>query len=307
MKETRKRILLFCSITFGIYWAAVLIAFACGLRYGDDTFKNLNLVMMLVPMAAMLVTRRVTEEAIELDSAGLAPHFKGNILRYVFAYVFPTLLAGLTGLLFFAVHPAQYDPAAETLIDSLVTDAVTREMASGAVYQQVLMGIAAGPLVNIITSAAEVLGFQGYLLPKLREFFGDKGGGWKAALACGGLWGLWYAPLLADGYLYGRGYPGYPFLGILLGIVFYTLLTVVLSYLTMKTGSIFPAALARGGVTAMAAMPLYFTKGGSTLLTGPVVYSVFGCAALLLFAALYFLRIRRMEKAGTLSYQKNER
>lgn len=301
----KRKLGLFLALVFGVAWLAMATGWIAGLRYGDYGFDLILTGMMFLPAVAALISRKAMGERISVAELGIRPNLKGNIRRYLFAYAFPTLFTVLTAVLFFCVFPGKYDAWGKTFIGILVDAGVTEEVASGMMYYQVLLAVLAGPLVNIVTAFTEMLGFQGYLLPKLARFF-RRYAGLKASLVCGGLWSLWYLPLYADGYLYGKGYPGFPVLGMLLGFVFYGLLGTVLSYFTLKTGSMMPAALARGGVSAMAATALFFSTGETSLLVGPSVYGAFGCLALLVFALLYALRTLRMEREGTLYYQKNE-
>lgn len=294
---------LFLAITFGVAWGGYFTAWGCGQRYGDANFDIVLVLGSLAPLAAMFICRKQEGYGFDPELWGLAPHFKGNFLTYGFGYVFPTALALVAGLLFFTMHPQQYDPQGETFIAGLIEGGMTREQASGVFSSLLGMGVLAGPFANILLSAAELLGFQGYLLPKAQELFG-KNAPMKAALACSGVWALWYAPLFFDGYFYGRAYGGFPVLGLLTGLLFYFLLGLSLSYMTLRTGSILPAALSRSGVTAMAAAGIYFAKGEVGLLTGPGLYGVFGCLGLLLFGALFLLRIRRIDRAGKLYAQR---
>lgn len=291
---------LFLGITFGVAWLAYLTAWGCGERYGSAGFDLVQVIGSLAPAGAMLFCRKREGVGIDPEVWGLRPHFKGHVLTWAFGYVFPTALALLAGLLFFTAHPQQYDPQASTFMAGLVEGGLTEEQASGMLGSMLGMGVLAGPFANILLAVTELLGFQGYLLPKARELFGPL----KAAAVCSGVWALWYAPLYFDGYFYGRDYPGFPFVGLLLGLVFHFLLGLCLSHMTLRTGCILPAALTRSGVTAMAAAGVYFAKGEIQLLTGPNLYSVFGCLALLLFGALFTLRIRRMERAGKLYCQR---
>ena len=298
-KEKYRQIGLFLGLVFGIAWLGFFTAWGCGQAYGDGNFDIVLTIAWLAPGGAMLLCRKSEGTGFDPDALGLKPHFKGNVASYLFAYVFPTALALLTGLLFFSTHPGYYDPRGEALSASLVASGLTQEQASGMLNSMVGMAVLAGPLVNILLSLTEVLGFFGWLLPKAAGLF-EKDVPLKAALAVSGVWAVWRAPLYFDAYLYGRDYPGFPFVGLGLGLLFHFLLGLVLSYMTLRTGSVWPAALSQGGVSAAAVLGVYFCKGESLLVVGPSVYGAFGCLALLLFAGLFLLRVRRMDRAGKL-------
>ena len=297
----KKKTGIFLAIVFLGAWGAYAAAWISGMHYGDSGFRAVLTVAAFLPALAMVVCRKVGDEGYDLDDAYIAPHFRGNVRRYLFAYFFPVFLVSLTCLLFFAAFPENCDLTAAPFLEGMEEMGMDHDRAVGALYSQILMTVLAGPLVNLLTTFAEELGFRGYLLPKLRGFF-KKYAGFKSALVCGGLWALWYLPLYWDGYLYGTGYPGYPLLGFAAGFLFYGPLGVLVSYFTLKTGSVIPGALLRSGISAMAVTGVYFTTGESYLVVGPSVYGLFGCLALLLFALLYGLRMLRMERQGTLLY-----
>ena len=65
-----------------------------------------------------------------------------------------------------------------------------------------------------------------------------------AAFIIGGvIWGLWHAPLTCIGHNYGTEYPGFPYLGILMMCIFCTLMGIILTFVTEKSGSVWPAAI----------------------------------------------------------------
>lgn len=76
-------------------------------------------------------------------------------------------------------------------------------------------------------------------MPKLMKLFGTG----KAAIVGGTIWGLWHLPLICMGQNFGTEYPGYPFLGILLMTVNCICAGSVLTFLTIKSKSIWPAAV----------------------------------------------------------------
>jgi len=94
-------------------------------------------------------------------------------------------------------------------------------------------------LVAMILGAGEELGWRGYLQGRLIERFGLS----RGVIVLGLLWSFWHLPLLLAGY----NYPEHPVLG---ALVLSPLLLVAASFfmawLTMRTQSFWPAALAHG-------------------------------------------------------------
>jgi membrane protease YdiL (CAAX protease family) len=62
-------------------------------------------------------------------------------------------------------------------------------------------------------------------------------------------WGLWYSPIILLGY----DYPLHPKLGIILMIVFCVIFGVLLDWLRLATGSLWPSAIGHGALNASGA------------------------------------------------------
>ena len=85
------------------------------------------------------------------------------------------------------------------------------------------------PILAIVIAFGEEYGWRGYLQ---NELF--KPGRVRGVLLLGVIWGAWHWPLILMGY----NYPGYPFLGLLLMVLYTTGLAVVLGYAVLKSGSV---------------------------------------------------------------------
>lgn len=120
-----------------------------------------------------------------------------------------------------------------------------------------LASIPVGALINIIPALGEELGWRGWLLPKLMPL----GTVW-ALLLSGTIWGLWHAPLILLGY----NYPDAPgWLGLLCMVGTCILFGAVFGWLRIRSGSIWPAALAHGAFNATAAVHLLFAQAGQPI------------------------------------------
>jgi membrane protease YdiL (CAAX protease family) len=95
-------------------------------------------------------------------------------------------------------------------------------------------------LSAIIMYFGEKFGWRGYMFPKLKELMGTT----KALIVSGIIWGLWHTPMLIDGHNFGKDATLYPFSNILLMCVFCFFMGAFLTYLTERTNSIYPAAIA---------------------------------------------------------------
>lgn len=95
-------------------------------------------------------------------------------------------------------------------------------------------------LVIFFPAFGEEWGWRGYMMPKLTELMGK-----PAAVIVGGMiWGLWHAPLTMSGHNFGTDYDFFPWLGILLMCLLCILENALLTLLTERTKSIYPAAFA---------------------------------------------------------------
>ena len=90
----------------------------------------------------------------------------------------------------------------------------------------------------------------------------------SAAVVSGIIWGLWHAPAIAMGHNYGMSYVGFPIAGILTMVIACTALGSMMCYLRVKTGSVWPCALAHGAVNAIANIGVVFCTAGASIL-GP--------------------------------------
>ncbi len=114
------------------------------------------------------------------------------------------------------------------------------------------------PFINAIPALGEEIGWRGFLQPRLCRF-----GQWPAVILTGVIWGLWHAPVILLGY----NYPGVsPILALIFMVIICILFSVLLGWLRLASGSIWPAAIAHGFING--ATPLFFlllTPAGDTV------------------------------------------
>jgi membrane protease YdiL (CAAX protease family) len=132
------------------------------------------------------------------------------------------------------------------------------------------------PVINMLFTAGEELGWRGYLLPKLMPL-----GQWQAIVISNVIWGFWHAPAIIQGH----NYPGYPILGVFMMIVFCVLLGTILSWLTLNTKSTWVAILAHGSVNAVAGLPVLFLQPGFNLAFGGTLAAPVAWIGMILFIA----------------------
>ncbi|TYB61058.1 CPBP family intramembrane metalloprotease [Nonomuraea sp. PA05] len=113
---------------------------------------------------------------------------------------------------------------------------------------QLVIAAAAGPVLNAIPALGEEWGWRGWLVPRLVSSDGVLPG----LLLSGAIWGVWHAPLTLLGY-------NYPRLGswaALAFIPFCVVAGVVMGWLRLRTGSVWPAVVAHASLNAIAGVAL---------------------------------------------------
>lgn len=82
------------------------------------------------------------------------------------------------------------------------------------------------------------------MLPKLSEKFSTS----KAVTLTGLIWGVWHAPIILMGFNYGTDHP---LLGVIMMIIFCIAINAILSYLFIKTNTIWVVVVAHAAVNAI--------------------------------------------------------
>ena len=286
--STKKRLIIFIVITFIIAWTFFLM-----LRFLDIPYGQMNSIIYLIaamfaPTLGNILTRLITKEGFK--NMYLRPNFKGHVKAYLLIFFMPSILLFISGAVYFLIMPNMLDRDL-TAINQLVS------MKGGGISVQtiiitlVLQIVFAGPIINLIPTLGEELGWRGYLLPKLQEYFSDK----KAVIITGVIWGLWHAPIIAMGHNYGVDYWAYPWTGILGMVIFCVVLGIIEGYFTIKLKSAIPAAMIHSTVNAGAGLPVYFAKSGYNTLLGPAITGIIGIIPFLILAIILFIQIGKKE------------
>ncbi|MGC7094018.1 CPBP family intramembrane glutamic endopeptidase [Amycolatopsis lurida] len=100
---------------------------------------------------------------------------------------------------------------------------------------------AVGFVLSLPLFLGEELGWQGYLLPRLRPL-----GYWRALLVMGAIWGLWHLPTV----LLGGQFPGYPaWLTVPAVLVGGCSVGVFIGWVRLRTGSVWPTVVAHSVIS----------------------------------------------------------
>ncbi|MBP5433254.1 type II CAAX endopeptidase family protein [Ruminococcus sp.] len=221
-KKTLLRIFIYLVLAFAP-------AFAIELIFSDKNggVNNLFLgaTLMLYPAIASVITRLVTKEGFRDAMLGFGKRGSGKY--YAAAVIYPVVLPFVSALILhlFIVENGRISDSA------FGSDIV---MGAASLLIAVISGIA-----TAFHGLGEELGWRGYLTPRLEQLVPTP----AAIVVTGVIWALWHGPLLAYGYNFGRDYDFFPYGGFIAMIVMCIFWSAVLTWLTKRTGSVYPAAL----------------------------------------------------------------
>ena len=279
--EVKRRLALFVALTFVISWVIFLLIPLRGLTYGKGVSIVIIMAAMFVPALCSILTRLITKEGF--GNMYLLPHFKGHMKHYLLVYFGPSALLFLSAAVYFLLFPGSFDPELTVL---KAAAARTGGDAYNLLLITILEIVIVGPVINIIPTLGEELGWRGYLLPKLRLLLSDR----AALVITGIIHGVWHIPVIVMGHNYGTSYIGYPWLGILTMIVFIVWLGIIEGYISIKLDSVIPAAMIHSTVNAGAAFSILLAKGGYNPILGPATTGLIGGLPFIVLAVILLIK-----------------
>jgi len=243
---------------------------------------------MFGPAIAAVLVRLLRREGFA--DAGLrliAKGRRGAGLMYLAAYlVVPLLIAAGIGFVLLTGYQHWAFSDSLRVLGRVITDALQRQgqrLPSGytadqlaliSLITQTVLAFTLAIPINMIFTFGEEFGWRGYLLPRLAPL-----GGIPAAIITGVVWGLWHAPVIVqDGY----NYPGYPWLGVGMMVVFTLALGMVFAWLRFRSGSVWPSTLAHAALNAQAGFAFILLSQGNPLLRAPI--GLIGLVPMIAFA-----------------------
>lgn len=266
--ETR-RIFIFLIVTFLITWVVEGLLAPLAMNSGDAEImsqaSSMISSMMFAPAFGALVSRLLTKEG--LSHSGLQFNFSKHKFCFLFGWFGVSVLIFLGAVLYFIFNPSNFDGNVTNYVELSIAAGSEMDAAQimGAYKANLLTLIFSAPVMDILNAFGVEWGFRAYLLPKLYKKFGTLPSFFMTSLA----YGIWYAPLISLGYFYGKDYAGFPGTGIAAMCVFCLAFGCILSYLSLKTGSIFPAVFAHSTMNVLMADPANFTFDGGSVFVGP--------------------------------------
>ena len=248
-----------------------------------------TVVAMLAPTYAFFLTQKISGNKISL-SANFKFGLKKNWRYYIIAWLLPGMMTLLGAMLYFTVLPNELDMSFGYVSKALKDNHINNVTAEYYITQEIVSGVTVAPFINMILGMGEEIGWRGYLYPELSKKYFPL----KAHLLMGFIWGFWHTPINMTGYNYGLKYFGYPVVGIIAMSVFCFSAGVMLSWLTEKTGSIFPASLMHGSINAINSAGVMFQGMsylyGPTMILGPSPNGFIGGIPMLILALVIILK-----------------
>lgn len=262
---------LFIVLTFGISWMIWLGLAALGV-----SFTIRVSIGMFGPAIAATIVRLIRREGFSDAGLRLASRGSKGVIRiYIAAYVIPPILiaAGIGLALLTGVQHWAFSDNLHTMANTLSAQmqSVGQSLPSGfsayqlaliSIISQTVLAFTLGILLNMIFTFGEEFGWRGYLLPRLSPL-----GGVQAAIITGIVWGLWHAPIII---LNGYNYPGHPWLGVVLMVIFTVSLSMIFSWLRFRSGSVWPSTLAHAAFNAQAGFAIVFLSQADSMLSAPI-------------------------------------
>lgn len=293
------RIAVFLSLTFCATFAYELLLLPRLMEKAEPVMVTaLFSLVMLIPAICVLLTRLITKEGFR--DSWIRPLRKGSLRYFLLAWFAPSLMIITGAALYFLVFPADFDSEYGYLRESIAALGQVSSAKSMRLYLlgQTAIAVLVSPLLNIIFCFGEEWGWRGYLLPRFLEKISII----PTLLISGLIWGLWHAPLIVMGHNYGIDYLGYPFAGIAAMCIFCICLGVFFSYLTLKTRSMLPAAIAHGSLNGLASISLLLMSAQPEYnpFIGPLPTGIIGGSAIIVAAIWLMVKLHRDEKAGKL-------
>ncbi len=257
-----RHVVAFTGLAFALAWLVALpLWFGDGLA--SPWFPVVAVGMMTTPAVAALVVvsflERPQQRARALGLWPLTP--VRRLLGYAALAIsvpIALVLAALPVGALLGVFPADFVNFSgfRATLDQRVGAAGAEELPLpvGAMVAIQLATLPLGAFVNLVPALGEELGWRGWLLPKLLPL-----GTLPALLITGVVWGLWHAPLVLLGY----NYPDAPgWLGLTAMVGMCIPVGAVFGWLRLRSGSVWPAALAHGAFNAAAGSYLLFAAAG---------------------------------------------
>lgn len=228
----------------------------------------LLMIFMTGYMFIPLITVLIVQKLIYKEAVAQPLLLTGRLnWWWPFAMILPLILVGFTALVAILFPGVTLDLGMGnylSMVDS-TTAAALNDLFEFLPFHPLWLlagqSFIGGITINAIFAFGEEVGWRGFLLREFRTI-----GFWKASLFIGLIWGPWHAPLTLFA---GHNYPSTPIFGVVMMTILCILMSPLMSFLTIKSRSVFPAAFFHGVINGSASLGIMIVAGGnSELLNG---------------------------------------
>ncbi len=303
-KIDRKRIFIFIAIAYGLYIGAYLVIYLGGDQfssYRDLASPQANALrtgLMFAPLIAHIATRLITHEGWSNSSPRVDFH-RGRWRYYLAAWFLPIVAIIVGGTIYYLLFPGKYDP---TMAEARALGLAGSDMESWKFFITQLGIAILSPIppfsMVLLVAFGEEFGWRAYLLPKLLPL-----GARKAVLLVSVIWGAWHWPAILTGFNYGLDYWGAPVVGPLLFVLTLIFPSALYAWVTLRSGSVWPAALAHSANNVAGKLMRYFLYGAMNPLIGPGSQGIIGGLGYVLLGLLIFLNPRALAQPASVSLE----
>lgn len=320
-----RRVGAFLLVAFLVSWsvgAVVIVLTQAGtvptLGPFPVTLPLIGIGFMFGPGVAHVVVRTATGEGwlvgetdLELDGTDTLDAIRPYLPRaetylwpriegwpyWIAAWLLPAVLTMLGAGLYFLAFPEQFgwlEPMRQSLAEAEAQSGQPVPFSAELLLAiSVVSALTIAIPINAVGAFGEEFGWRAYLLPKLLPL-----GPRRAVLVLGIVWGVWHWPLTVIGHNYGLEYPYAPFPGMLVMLWFTTVVGIVFAWVTLRSGSVWPAVIAHAGLNAVAGIGVQVTSGDPNLLLGPTPAGLIGSLPFAALAAWILLDEDRLRPSG---------
>jgi membrane protease YdiL (CAAX protease family) len=281
-----RRLVLFLVVAFGLSWLiASPLWFTGGLR--SPYFVLAAACMMATPSIAVLVVWRVKDRDIAFREwarqTGLTfgPRKARTWWLIVAAWIGMPVLVVLATAISAALGLVSLDLQHFSLYAAQLAKAPAKLPPVQTVFVlQLAFAVVLAPLINAIPALGEEWGWRGWLVPRLVSY-----GTFRGLLVSGVIWGLWHFPITLLGY-------NYPNLGAWAApyfIIACVFLGMVMGWLRLYSGSVWPSVIAHGSLNATAGLIILAGNAAAPPrleiagVTGPVGWVLLAVLGIVLF------------------------
>ena len=221
MNNHKKALLLYLIIVFVI--SAVIET--VWIIFGETAAKSgISSVLMFVPFFAALIVGKILLN--KQNSLG----FRISKFTYVFcAIIIPIIYLGGSYGLYWLFNKSSFVGNLSVLIE--YASAYNQELPNNLA---IIISLVVTVFITFITAFGEEVGWRGFMYPIMHKLWGWK----KAIIISGGIWALWHLPLVISGVYLPGTILAYRIPAFVIEVF---ALTVIITWLRMKSNSVWPA------------------------------------------------------------------